>query len=137
MRRLVKVVILMCAVFALAPAFAAEPRDGAIKSVITRQLEAFQRDDAGGAFAFASPTIQGIFGDADTFIGMVKRGYPQVYRPKAFAFTGIADRDGKLYQRVRIEGADGKAVTAVYEMIEIDGQWRINGVSFGEPDADA
>jgi hypothetical protein len=139
MRHLVIATALMIVAYCgqLPPALAAEPRDGAIQSVITRQIEAFRRDDAGGAFAFASPTIQGIFGDADNFIGMVRRGYPQVYRPRAYSFAGIEDRDGRLYQRVRIEGPDGKAVIALYEMIEIDGQWRINGVSFAEPDADA
>ncbi len=30
--------------------------------------------------------------------------------------------------QVHVPGANGKAVSAVYELVEEDGQWRINGV---------
>ena len=109
------------------PALAQDPRDAGIQSAISRQVEAFRRDDANGAYAIASPTIQEMFGTAGNFLEMVQRGYPQVYRPLSFTFGKLQEIDGKLLQRVIIQGPDGAIVTAVYEMVQIDGRWRING----------
>ena len=109
------------------PALAQDPRDADIQSAISRQVDAFRRDDANGAYAIASPTIQEMFGTAGNFLEMVQRGYPQVYRPRSFTFGKLQEVDGKLLQRVIIQGPDGAIVTAVYEMVQIDGRWRING----------
>ncbi len=49
-----------------------------IHDVIERQLAAFERDDADGAFAFASPGIRRRFGTPETFMDMVRRHYPPV-----------------------------------------------------------
>ena len=109
------------------PALAQDPRDAEIQSAISRQVDAFRRDDANGAYAIASPTIQEMFGTAGNFLEMVQRGYPQVYRPRSLTFGKLQEVDGKLLQRVIIQGPDGAIVTAVYEMVQIDGRWRING----------
>lgn len=139
MRRLIAVpfaafVILMIGVFAPASHAQTGP-DTAVQEVITRQLDAFKRADGAAAFAFASPTIQGLFGDMSTFLGMVERGYPQIFRSRSAKFLKLAIVDGRLVQNVLIEGADGSVITAAYEMIEIDGQWRINGVSLARGEA--
>uniref|UniRef100_UPI00403F8DA0 DUF4864 domain-containing protein n=1 Tax=Microcoleus sp. OTE_8_concoct_300 TaxID=2964710 RepID=UPI00403F8DA0 len=42
-----------------------------IRSVVEKQLQAFQKDDAAGAFAFASPGIQQQFRTAENFMHMV------------------------------------------------------------------
>ncbi len=102
-------------------------RDPAIQAVISRQLDAFQRNDGTTAFAIASPMIQAMFGDPTTFMSMVARGYPQVYRAESHKFLSLETTpDGRLVQRVLIESA-GRTVTALYEMIDLDGVWRING----------
>ena len=97
----------------------------AIHEVISRQLDAIKKDDAGGAFAIASPNIQTMFGNPATFMSMVQRGYPQIYRSVAHKFLNVDTSGGKLMQRVLIESENG-AVVVRYEMIEIDGVWRIN-----------
>ncbi len=105
------------------------PADGAeIGRVITAQIEAFRRDDADAAFAFATPGIQAKFGDSAHFLQAVKQAYPQVYRPRSFRFLDRGAAAGLVTQRVEIVGADGRLVTAVYDMShQGDGSWRIDG----------
>lgn len=99
----------------------------AMQSVIRQQVAAFARDDSDTAFSFASPTIQAKFGDADTFLSMVAASYRPVYRPRKLTFLEVREVDGKPVQRVLVEGPDGELVMALYPMILIDGQWRIDG----------
>jgi hypothetical protein len=105
----------------------------AIRDVISRQLDAIKSDHADDAFAIASPAIKSIFGDSATFMAMVARGYPQIYRSRSHRFLNTDDSDGKLNQRVLVEGETGSVIVR-YEMIEIDGQWRINGCSIEKVD---
>ena len=111
----------------IAPLSAQQSRDAAIQVVITQQLDAFKGNDGAGAFKHASPMIQGMFRDPGTFLGMVQTGYPQIYRSRSAKFLKLGVVDGRLVQTVLIEGADGTFVTAAYEMVELDGVWRING----------
>lgn len=109
-----------------ATAIAQTPEESAIRSAISRQLDAFNRDDAATAFAIASPGIQQHFGDAATFAQMVQRSFPQIRRSRSHRFLKLETVDDKLIQRVLIQG-DGGTIVARYEMIEVDGGWRING----------
>ena len=111
-------------------AVADEAAGGAeIRGVIERQLAAFERDDAHGAFAFASPGIRRRFGDPETFLDMVRRHYPPVYRPRGVAFGTLRDSPRGLLQEVLLSGPDGRAVTALYVMErQPDGSWKIDGV---------
>ena len=117
----------LLALFA-APLLAAaeDANEIAIHGVITRQLEAIKKGDAKAAFDIASPTIQTMFGSADTFMAMVQRGYPQIYSSVGHKFLNIDRSTGTLAQRVFIEGEKGSVIVR-YDMIEIDGTWRING----------
>lgn len=108
---------------------------GAIRKVIESQLEAFRRDDAAGAFAFASPKIQEIFGDPATFMAMVQAGYQPVYRPRRFAFQDLKELRGQPAQEVFFVGPDGKEVLGIYVMDrQPDGRWRIDGVFLVKPE---
>ena len=125
-----KIAIALAALIAFAmPLRAQAASDPRIEAVIMQQLDAFKSNDGIGAFKHASPMIQGMFGDPVTFLGMVQSGYPQISRSRSAKFLNFANVEGKLIQTVLIEGADGTFVTAAYEMIEIDGVWRINGVT--------
>jgi hypothetical protein len=106
-----------------------QPGDGAaIHDVIQGQLDAFRAGDAGRAFAYASPGIQGMFGDAAHFMAMVQAGYPPVYHPRSETFGALAVIDGRIVQKVRIIGPDGRQALALYSMErEPDGSWRIDG----------
>jgi ketosteroid isomerase-like protein len=100
----------------------------AIDRVITSQIEAFRRDDAPGAFQYASPGIQQQFGDAGTFLSAVREAYRPVYRPQSFSFGALETGDGKVTQPVDLIGPDGRGARAIYDMErEADGNWRISG----------
>jgi hypothetical protein len=107
----------------------------AIREIIQSQVDAFRRDDGAAAFGYASPMIQGMFGQSDVFMEMVRQGYRPVYRPKVFDFREIVELDGEIAQKVHVVGPDGKPVTAVYPMTKLpDGSWRINGCYLLAPD---
>jgi hypothetical protein len=98
-----------------------------------KQLEAFRRGDFDTAFTFASGMIQAQF-DRSAFETMVRRGYPEIARSTFAAVTRTElEAPGLAYVTVKIRGANGQAVEALYEMIWEDG-WRINGV-VTRPDA--
>ncbi len=100
----------------------------AIHAVVEQQLAAFQRDDGGAAFGFASPTIQQQFQSPDNFMRMVRTGYQPVYRPREVQFGAIVAVDGVIIQRVELVGPDGAPTLAHYVMQrQPDGSWRING----------
>lgn len=114
-----------------APAWAAgvAPADqDAMQQVITRQMEAFQRDDDAQAFGFASPALQEMFGNAGRFMAMVRGGYAPVYRPRSVTFGEAADVAGVYVQEVGVVGPDGEPRIARYTLErQADGTWRISG----------
>jgi hypothetical protein len=99
-----------------------------IRSVIEKQLDAFQRDDAETAFSFASPNIRKLFQTPENFIAMVKADYRAVYRPRSVNFLEPAVIEGLALQPVQILGPDNVAVVAIYTMQrQEDGDWKIDG----------
>ena len=115
------------------PAWAEAPpaRDAqAVRAVITAQLQALAADDAVRAFSYAAPAIRSQFGDAATFIGMVRQGYPVLIRPRATAFFQAEVVDGSVTQVVQLQGSDGSRWLATYQVQrQADRQWRISGCS--------
>ncbi|WP_218081468.1 DUF4864 domain-containing protein [Anthocerotibacter panamensis] len=109
----------------------------AIRSVVERQLEAFQKDDALSAFAFASPGIQAQFQDPERFMAMVKTTYRTVYRPRSVMFEKVTLVRGEPTQIVVFLDGQGKLLRAYYLMEQqADKTWRIAGcylVSLDEP----
>ena len=100
----------------------------AIRGVITRQIEAFEREDGDAAFAFASPRIREQFGNADRFLDMVRRAYPAVHRPRSVDFSELLLGDGTIVQQVELVGPGGEAELALYSMQrDASGNWRIDG----------
>jgi hypothetical protein len=115
------------------PADASASDRGAIQSVIAAQIEAFRHDDADAAFAAAAPDIQSRFGTPEAFLGIVRKLYQPVYRPRSFAFGALATEDGELIQKVEIVGPDGVRQTARYSMVKLpDGTWHIAGCELVE-----
>jgi len=96
---------------------------------IMKQLEAFRRDDYDTAYTFAAADIKDMF-DRTAFERMVRSGYPEIARSTfaLIAHTEVAP-DGHVHIRVRIRGANGNSIEAVYDMVQEAGGWRINGVA--------
>ena len=81
------------------------------------------------AWTFASPTIQQLFQHPMYFGAMVERGYPMVWTPGEVSFPSLREEDGRPVQRVQIVDGTGRLHLLDYEMVEIDGNWRIAGVT--------
>ena len=88
----------------------------AAQSVIKSQEEAFGRDDAAAAYAFAAPGIQSFYRSPEGFMFMVRNGYAPVYRHRSFEFGQARIVDGKIMQDVQIIDADGQAWDALYTL---------------------
>lgn len=100
----------------------------AIRSVIEQQLTAFRQDNAIEAYTLASPAIQQQFGNAQTFLHMVRTAYPPVYRPRSVMFQALTTVEGEPAQQVLLMGPEGELVVAVYLMQkQLDSSWKING----------
>jgi hypothetical protein len=113
---------------ALAVALPATAQEAPIEGTIRSQIEAFKADDFVGAFRFASPNIQGIFGSAENFGRMVAQGYPMVHRPSDVRMGELREVAGALWQKVYVTDAAGKGHVLDYQMIETAEGWKINAV---------
>lgn len=98
------------------------------RDLISKQIEAFRRDDAAGAFAFASPGIRDMFGSERSFLDMVQRAYPAVHRPRSFTFGPARDVGDGFEQSVAIQDEQGADWDAIYSLEkQPDGSWKISG----------
>ena len=92
------------------------------------QIDAFKRDDFTAAYRFASSTIKGLF-DREAFELMVRGGYPEIASP---AGARVLDQGtastGREYVILRVHGKSGAAVEALYELVQEDGDWKIDAV---------
>lgn len=98
--------------------------------VIEGQIATFARDDAGAAFALASPDIRSRFMNAERFMQMVRSSFQPVYRPRTYSFGDPAQVEGIPVQPVQVIGPDGRGEVLLYRMErQSDGSWRIAGVT--------
>src|SRR5687768_18572764 len=84
-----------------------------IRGVIHRQIDAFRRDDAHGAFALVSPGVQKAFGTPERFLDTVRVAYRAVYRPSAVSFLELVVMGGDVVQPVQVTDRSG-AVWVAY-----------------------
>lgn len=105
------------------------PPNPEIESTIQSQLNAFSTGNVFTAWTFASPTIQQMFQHPMYFGAMVERGYPMVWQPGETTYLGLRQEGERLVQQVQILDPTGRAHLLDYEMVQIDGRWRISGVT--------
>lgn len=101
---------------------------GSIRAVVESQLSAFERNDAGGAFALAAPGVRQRFHeDADQFLAMVRTQYPMVHRPASVQFLPVEMADDVAFQKVRVTDQLGASWLVTYLLNrQQDRQWRIS-----------
>ena len=105
-----------------------------IRAVIYRQIDAFKRDDARGAFALASPGVQQAFGTPQRFLETVRMAYRAVYRPARVSFLEPTLLSGEVVQQLQIVDRGGGLWRAYYSMQrQQDGSWRTNGCYLAPP----
>jgi len=107
---------------------AASVDEQAAAASVLRQLDAFRQNDYDTAYTFASIEIHSLF-TRETFERMVKSGYPEIAAStRARVASTRPEQDGRIYVVLKIRGANGSHVEAVYEMVREAGAWKINGV---------
>ena len=105
-----------------------------IRAVINRQIDAFKRDDAQGAFALVSPDVQEAFGTPERFLDVVRVSYRAVYRPAAVTFLGLTVLGPDAVQQIQLTDRSGALWHAYYAMQrQRDGTWRTNGCRLVQP----
>jgi hypothetical protein len=126
--------VALLAPVAAGAAVLAEPHASAVRKVVQAQLDAFAADDAERAFSYASAGIRTQFGDATTFMAMVRGGYPMVVRAAGVSFflpqaePGAAPAPATARQNVRLRDREGRVWIATYMLEKQAGDgWRISG----------
>ena len=105
-----------------------DPDIRAATEVVMGQLEAFRLDDYDAAYAYASATIRKTF-DRAAFERMVRDGYPEIARSvSAVVADATLAPNGSVLLRLRILGANGRRVEALYALIFEDGRFHVDGV---------
>jgi hypothetical protein len=105
-----------------------------IRGVIHRQIDAFQRDDAHGAFALVSPNAQQAFGTPERFLDTVRMAYRAVYRPASVSFLDLMVIGADVVQPVQVTDPSGAVWVAYYLMQrQKDGSWRTHGCRLVPP----
>ncbi len=105
-----------------------------IRAVIHRQIDAFKRDDAQGAFALVSPGVQQTFGTPQEFLDAVRLAYRAVYRPANVSFLDMLVMGDDVVQTVQVTDRAGTVWVAYYAMQrQRDGSWRTNGCHLVSP----
>jgi hypothetical protein len=98
----------------------------AIRRVITQQLAALRGGDAARAFGYASPGIRAQFGDAQTFLTMVRGAYAALLDARYTEFLEGAVIDGLIVQPLRLIARDNTVQVALYTLEKLPGGWRIS-----------
>jgi hypothetical protein len=105
-----------------------------IRQVIHRQIDAFRRDDAPGAFALVSPGVQHSFGTPERFLDAVRIAYQAVSRAANVAFLDLLVMSGEVVQPVQLTDPSGGVWLAYFSMQrQSDGSWRMNGCHLAPP----
>jgi hypothetical protein len=126
------------AVLSVSTAWAQTAESPEAHALIERQLDAFSRNDAAGAYAEASPQIQEMFHDADTFMSMVRNKYAPVYHHRSVDFGPATVESDTIQQEATFVDDQGKVWKALYKLSRgPDGRWVISACSLIESGASA
>ena len=110
----------------------------AIRKIISQQLAALRAGDGDRAFGYASPGIRAQFGDAQTFIAMVRAGYAPLLAARYTEFLEGAVIDGAVIQPLRLIAPDNTVLVALYTLEKQGkGGWRISGCSLAPSNVQA
>ena len=100
-----------------------------IEAVISGQLVALTENDFQTAYTFASPSVQAQVPTTDGFAAMVRRYFPMMLAVSEVMFIDVFSTQRSVLQRVKITSEDGLEFWFAYEMVMVNGAWRINGVT--------
>ena len=99
-----------------------------IRSAVEAQRAALVAGDAQRAYGYAARGIREQFGDADTFMTMVRTAFGALIDARDAELLDGAVIDGQVIQPLRLVLPDNTVLVALYSMVrERGGAWRING----------
>lgn len=98
-----------------------------LQGLITRQLDAFSREDAATAESLATPQFHDRYPDPASFFAMVKEHYAPLLKPRSTHFDEMTDSPHGPLQKMTVVASDGTVWTAAYIFERISGEWRISG----------
>ena len=123
---------------ALPPAAISAAERTGMRGLITAQIEAMRRLDAGAAFALATPELQLRYGSAEDFLSQIARDYAPLPQVPRYEFLDVVLFRGYTTYRVILRDAEGRPTLAYYMVRRsADGSLRIAGCVFGRLDATA
>jgi hypothetical protein len=99
----------------------------AIQRVIEDQLAALRDGKAERAFSYAAEGIREQFGDAETFMAMVRDGYGALLTARYTEFLEGAVIDDRVIQPLRLVDPDNSVRVALYTLQKDGTRWRIAG----------
>lgn len=107
------------------------------RAVIEAQLEAFKQGDSAKAFSYATPNIQTMFGDAETFMQMVRDGYDVVVKPANVRFVKFETDGANALHAVQMIDRQ-KTLWNVYYVLQKrpDGSWKISSCETEKAETD-
>lgn len=107
------------------------------RAVIEAQLEAFKQGDSAKAFSYATPNIQTMFGDAETFMQMVRKGYDVVVEPVTVRFVKFETDGANALHAVQMIDRQ-KTLWNVYYVLQKrpDGSWKISSCETEKAETD-
>ena len=119
-------------------AFAEDLTAASSRTLVERQFDAFERDDAQAAYALAAPTIKDMFSDADHFMAMVRDHYAPVYRHRTAEFGAFKASGDEASLEATLVDNDNVVWTALYSFRRLsNGDWLISGCVLAKAEGSA
>ena len=115
----------------LAGPLRAEDPLGSAREVISRQITAFARGDAIGAFSEAGPDMRNGIADGTRFLAMARERYAPLDGVRNFAFgrSKLVGGGEFILQEVMLTSRDGSDWTAIFEIRLLDsGAYKVNEI---------
>ncbi len=110
--------------FRIAP----RPVREAVRATVEDQLAAFRAGDFDRAYGLAARALRRQF-RAEVFAEMIRRGYPSLPGHRRAEVGLVRDnRQGRARVEVAVTDARGRTERLLYQLVEEDAGWRVEGV---------
>jgi hypothetical protein len=117
------------AAMAAPPALAAQQGGIAARALIERQLSAFERGDADGAFEATGPELKASFATSGNFMDAVRANYTPFFHHRVTEFGLFAQAGDEAAQGLTLVDDDSNVWSVVYKLgRQPNGAWLIEGV---------
>jgi hypothetical protein len=100
----------------------------AVRATVEDQLAAFRAEDFARAYGLAARGLRRQFRE-EVFAEMIRRGYPALLVHRRAELGLVRDnRAGRARVEVAVSDARGRTERLLYQLVEEDAGWRVEGV---------